>query len=271
MVSGDCRAQLDRVVSRAVVNRAQLRIEVCAAAQELCRGAGACRTTLRRLATTLGPALHRRVATGLVRPRGGRCCTQNFSTAPWRRASAQHRAVGASVSTVPLLTIFSKEEVPSVVLRVTWMARAGWMLEQPLFWGAVATALASRSRARDRQAALRGSVGYLIAAFIANIVIKPLVHRRRPQGADQGRITPATSSFPSGHTASNSAFVFGVAQELPLLAFPLAAAATAAHWSLFHSQKHHLSDVLAGGAIGLGVAHIMRKSWPPDTRRRTVR
>jgi undecaprenyl-diphosphatase len=107
-------------------------------------------------------------------------------------------------------------------------------------------------------------VCYLAAAVIANIVIKPLTYRRRPQSAGEGRITPVTSSLPSGHTASDSAFVFGVAQELPLLAIPLAAAATTAHWSLIRSDKHHVSDVLAGGAIGLGVAYITRKSWPPD-------
>ena len=149
--------------------------------------------------------------------------------------------------------------------RLTWLARAGWLLEQPLFWGSVATALAVKGGTRGRHAALRGSVCYLVAAFIANIVIKPPVYRRRPQGAGEGRITPVTSSFPSGHTASDSAFVFGVAQELPLLAVSLAAAATTAHWSLIRSEKHRISDVLAGGAIGLGVAYIMRKSWPPDT------
>ncbi|MBV8997113.1 MAG: phosphatase PAP2 family protein [Pseudonocardiales bacterium] len=154
-----------------------------------------------------------------------------------------------------------------MTMLVTELARAGWMLEQPLFWGSVATALAGRGGARGRQAALRGSVCYLVAAFIANIVIKPLVDRRRPQGAGEDRIAPVTSSFPSGHTASNSAFVFGVAQELPLLAVALSTAATTAHWSLIHSEKHHVSDVLAGGAIGLGVARIVRKAWPPDTRR----
>jgi membrane-associated phospholipid phosphatase len=155
-----------------------------------------------------------------------------------------------------------------VTTQVTWLARTGWMLEQPLLWGTVATALSRRGGTRGRQAALRGSMCYLIAAFIANIVIKPLVDRRRPQGAGEGRITPVTSSFPSGHTASNSAFVFAVAQELPLLTVPLAAAATAAHWSLIHSAKHHVSDVLAGSAIGLSVARIMRKSWPPGTPRK---
>ncbi|MCA1706922.1 MAG: phosphatase PAP2 family protein [Actinobacteria bacterium] len=73
-------------------------------------------------------------------------------------------------------------------------------------------------------------------------------------------MTPYTSSFPSGHTASDSAFVFSVAKELPRLAVPLAVAATASHWSLIRSEKHHVSD----GVIGLGVAYIVWKAWPPQ-------
>jgi len=146
----------------------------------------------------------------------------------------------------------------------TQLARVGRILEQPLFWGAVATALTVKGGTRGQQAALRGSVYYLVAAFVANLVIKPLVRRRRPQGAGEGRISPVTSSCPSGHTASDSGFVFGVAQELPLLAIPLAGAATAASGSLIRSGKHHVSDVFAGGVIGLGVAYVVWKSWPPE-------
>lgn len=145
---------------------------------------------------------------------------------------------------------------------LTPLARVARIVEQPPFWGGVATALAVKGGTRGRQAALRGSACYVGAALVANIIIKPLFRRRRPQGASEGRVGPYTSSFPSGHTASDSAFVFGVAQESPLLAIPLAGAATAAHWSLIRSGKHHVSDVLAGGAIGLGVAYIMGKSWP---------
>ena len=147
----------------------------------------------------------------------------------------------------------------------TVLGRVARIVEQPPFWGGVATALAVKGGTRGRQVAMRGSVCYVVAAFIANIVIKPLVYRRQPQGAGEGRITPYTSSFPSGHTASDSAFVFSVAQELLLLALPLATAATASHWSLIRSEKHHVSDVLAGGAIGLGVAYIVWKAWPPGT------
>jgi membrane-associated phospholipid phosphatase len=158
------------------------------------------------------------------------------------------------------------QNVATVLTRLAGVARiAERIAEQPLFWGGVATALAVKGGTRGQQAALRGSVCYLVAAFIANIVIKPLVYRRRPRGAGEGRITPYTSSFPSGHPASDSAFVFSVAKELPLLAVPLAAAATASHWSLIRSEKHHVSDVLAGGAIGLSVAYLVWKAWPSKT------
>jgi membrane-associated phospholipid phosphatase len=146
-----------------------------------------------------------------------------------------------------------------------WLARAAWIAEQPLIWGGVATALAVKGGTKGQHAALRGGVCYLVAALIANIVIKPLVYRRRPHDAGEGRITPVTSSFPSGHTASNLAFVFGVVQELPLLAIPLAGTATVASGSLIYSGKHHVSDVFAGGAIGLGVAYLVWKSWPTET------
>lgn len=155
-------------------------------------------------------------------------------------------------------------EAQNVATLLTRLARVARIVEQPPFWGGVAAALAIKGGTRGRQVALRGSVCYVVAAFIANIVVKPLVRRRRPHGAGEGRIGPYTSSFPSGHTASDSAFVFSVVQESPLLAIPLAVAATAAHWSLIRSDKHHVSDVLAGGAIGLGVACTVWKSWPPS-------
>jgi hypothetical protein len=162
--------------------------------------------------------------------RGSVCSTHTTQALPPRQFS---------LTDLPNLRSSPHQEAHDVATWLSWPARAGWLLEQPPFWGSVATALAVKGGTSGRHAALRGSVCYLVAAFIANIVIKPIVYRRRPQRAGEGRITPVTSSFPSGHTASDSAFVFGVAQELPLLAIPLAAAATAAHWSLIRSKKHY--------------------------------
>ncbi len=72
-----------------------------------------------------------------------------------------------------------------------------------------------------------------------------------------------TSSFPSGHTATDLAFSLGVAQEIPLLLIPLTAATTAAHWSMIRSRGHFPTDVLAGGLVGIGVALAAQKLWPP--------
>jgi hypothetical protein len=65
-----------------------------------------------------------------------------------------------------------------VATLLTRLARVARIVEQPPFWGGVATALAVKGGTRGRQAALRGSVCYVVAAFIANVVIKPLVYRR---------------------------------------------------------------------------------------------
>jgi hypothetical protein len=137
--------------------------------------------------------------------RGSVCSTHTTQALPPRQFS---------LTDLPNLRSSPHQEAHDVATWLSWPARAGWLLEQPPFWGSVATALAVKGGTSGRHAALRGSVCYLVAAFIANIVIKPIVYRRRPQRAGEGRITPVTSSFPSGHTASDSAFVFGVAQGI---------------------------------------------------------
>jgi membrane-associated phospholipid phosphatase len=111
-------------------------------------------------------------------------------------------------------------------------------------------------------AALRGSVGYATAAVVAN-AIKPFVKRPRPPQAGKGKIGPLTSSFPSGHTATDLAFVFSAAQELPALFVPLAAGTVSGHWSIVRARSHYISDVLVGGVVGIAVALAMRKVWLP--------
>lgn len=111
-------------------------------------------------------------------------------------------------------------------------------------------------------AALRASAYYGTAAAITNFIIKPLIARRRPSGAGEGKLGPITTSFPSGHAAADLAFTFGAAEEFPALFFPLATATLPAHWSLVRSNGHHPSDVLLGGAVGVIIAWGMRKLWP---------
>jgi membrane-associated phospholipid phosphatase len=146
----------------------------------------------------------------------------------------------------------------------TWFGRFGDIVQQPPVWVGVAGALALAGGPKGRRAAARGSVCYGTAAVVANGVIKPLVRRTRPPGADKGRTGPVTSSFPSGHAATDLAFTLGVSQEMPVLFVPLACASLAAHWSLVRSRGHYPSDVLMGGVLAFAVALALRKVWSPE-------
>jgi membrane-associated phospholipid phosphatase len=145
----------------------------------------------------------------------------------------------------------------------TALDRVGFVTKRPPFWAAAATVMAVGGGQTGQRAALRGSIGYATAAVVTNLFLKPLVHRPRPSQAGEGTIGPVTSSFPSGHTATDLAFVFSAAQELPAVFVPLAAGTATGHWSIVRTGSHYVSDVLAGGAVGIAVAWAMRKVWPP--------
>ncbi len=143
----------------------------------------------------------------------------------------------------------------------TFFGRAGDVIQRPPMWAAIAAGLSATGE-RGRRAALRGSVCYLSAAA-AHLPIKAVVGRRHPPGSARHQLGPVTSSFPSGHAASDLAFVFGAAQELPVAFVPLSACTLAVHWSLVRKRAHYPSDVLAGGALGIAVALTVWKLWPP--------
>ncbi len=143
----------------------------------------------------------------------------------------------------------------------TFIGRLGDVVRRPPAWVAIAAGLCATGE-RGRRAALRGSACYLSAAAV-HLPIKAVVGRRHPPGADRHQLGPFTSSFPSGHAASDLAFVFGAAQELPPVFVPLSACTLAVHWSLVRKRAHYPSDVLAGGALGIAVALALWKVWPP--------
>jgi len=144
----------------------------------------------------------------------------------------------------------------------TWVGRAGDIAKQPPVWAGVAGALALTGP-RGRQAALRGGLGY-VAASLAHLPIKAVVRRGRPPGASRHtKVGPLTSSFPSGHCASELAFSLGAAQELPYLFIPLYAATLVSEWSLVRSRSHYPSDVFAGAGLAIVVSLVMLKLWPP--------
>ncbi len=142
------------------------------------------------------------------------------------------------------------------------VGRFGDHTKRPAVWAGIALALALSGR-RGRNAAVRGGVGY-VAGALMQLPVGIVVHRRRPEGAARlARIGPVTSSFPSGHCASELGFSIGAAQEIPWLFVPLYSATLAAEWALVRCRAHYPSDIFGGAAIAIVVALAMAKAWPP--------
>lgn len=112
-----------------------------------------------------------------------------------------------------------------------------------------------------RRGVARGAAGAALAGVVANFVLKPMFDRKRPVRARRREHPPKTSSFPSGHSAVQLAFMLGVAEADPRLALPLTAMTAISHWSLVRSRSHYLSDVIAGWVIGLAANLLVALTW----------
>ncbi|MCW2572499.1 MAG: hypothetical protein JWO88_2557 [Frankiales bacterium] len=137
-----------------------------------------------------------------------------------------------------------------------------------LLWLGISVLLAAGQR---RRAAVRGLASLAVASSIANLPAKYATRRSRPELVPvplPRRLLnqPTTSSFPSGHSASAAAFTAGVALEQPLIAAPIAVLAAGVAYGRVHTGVHYPGDVLAGIALGVGSALVVRRIWPvrPD-------
>lgn len=119
---------------------------------------------------------------------------------------------------------------------------------------------------RTRRAALRGVGALWATSLLTNAVLKPVTRRRRPAleltpAFRRLRRSPRSTSFPSGHAASAAAFATGVALESPRLGAALAPLAATVAYSRVHVGVHHVSDVVAGAALGTGIALATQRWW----------
>ena len=138
--------------------------------------------------------------------------------------------------------------------------------DHSLLWFTVASVLAAR-RGATRKAATRGVLSIAGASLLANAVLKPLLPRRRPAAAELPAYQtienpPTSSSFPSGHAASAAAFATAVALESPRAGAVVGPLAAAVAYSRVHVGVHWSSDVVAGAALGAGVASLTQRWWP---------
>ena len=128
-------------------------------------------------------------------------------------------------------------------------------------WMASSVVLAASGR-RGRVAAGSGLAAVAVTSAFANLVIKPLGSRRRPdRGAEQVPEArhvgmPGSRSFPSGHAASAAAFSSAVGRVLPVAGVPLHCLAALVAYSRVHTGVHYPGDVVAGALAGTVIADL---------------
>jgi membrane-associated phospholipid phosphatase len=147
-------------------------------------------------------------------------------------------------------------------------------------WIASSVLLAAGGR-RGRLAAGSGLAAIAATSAFANLVVKPLGRRRRPdRGAEEVPLErrvemPRSRSFPSGHAASAVAFASTVGRVLPAVGIPVRCLAALVAYSRVHTGVHYPGDVLAGALIGATMADVTgdrltrylerRGGWPYAT------
>ncbi len=134
-------------------------------------------------------------------------------------------------------------------------------------WFAIASGFGLSGNPSLHRGAARGLVSLAAASLVANQIGKRLHPRRRP---DTSAITPrrfrrqpTSSSFPSGHSASAAAFALGVGIENRPAGFLLAGLAGMVGLSRVVTGAHYPSDVIAGFALGAGLAVTGAQIVPP--------
>ncbi|MET9220324.1 bifunctional phosphatase PAP2/diacylglycerol kinase family protein [Streptomyces sp. NPDC088197] len=135
-------------------------------------------------------------------------------------------------------------------------------------WFAVAAGVAATGGRTGRRAAARGLGSLALASLTVNTAGKGAVRRSRPILDTVPVIRrlhrqPITSSFPSGHAASAAAFAAGMAIESPRWGLVIAPLAASVAFSRIYTGVHYPSDVVAGAALGLGAAAVVRALVPP--------
>ncbi len=114
---------------------------------------------------------------------------------------------------------------------------------------------------RIRRAGERISAGLLLAGTLG-VVTKEIVGRHRPDltgGAYRFKPFSGQDSWPSGHTTMAFALAASVGDEIHStpVTIGLYSAATLTGWSRLNDNRHWLSDVLAGAALGITSAKMM--------------
>jgi membrane-associated phospholipid phosphatase len=139
-----------------------------------------------------------------------------------------------------------------------------------------ATILWLTGGSRGRHAATRGLTSVAVTSVVVNLGIKTVARRRRPDRLardiprSQQVPMPASSSFPSGHSAAAFAFATSVASVLPMAGLPLRGLAALVAYSRVHTGVHYPGDVVAGALLGTTLAQATTYALDRRDRRSVV-
>lgn len=132
-----------------------------------------------------------------------------------------------------------------------------------LIWLSAAGALTIAGGRRGRRAALAGVAAIGVTSAVVNQGIKRLYPRARPDRAgeevplERHVRMPASTSFPSGHSASGFAFATAVGAYLPVLGAPLRFTAAAVAYSRVHTGVHYPGDAVIGSLVGASIGGLV--------------
>jgi membrane-associated phospholipid phosphatase len=168
----------------------------------------------------------------------------------WERLNQAEATVIRSSAVLPA------DKPHPLVTVVTTISRGGGL------WWLLCGVLALRS-GQSRRIALRAATAVGTTLLVAHGLKAVLPRRRRPDPqplpAPQALPErPRSSAFPSAHSATAAAFVTAVTLEdarLGLAAAPLAALAA---YGRIRTRVHWPTDLLAGAALGAGLAAVTR-------------
>jgi membrane-associated phospholipid phosphatase len=176
---------------------------------------------------------------------------RDYAAASLHQLAAVDRAVYAAIASTPTPAL----DEP--------MRRLSTAANYSRIWLGMAAVLATAGGQPGRRAAARGVVAIGVTSALVNLGVKSLWDRERPDRSSTrvpiGRQVrmPASTSFPSGHSASGFAFATAVGHELPFLAVPLRCVAAAVAYSRVHTGVHYPADAIVGSVVGARTGHLV--------------
>jgi membrane-associated phospholipid phosphatase len=177
-----------------------------------------------------------------------------------RQLGAVDRATYEAIATTP---------TPALDQPLRRLSRAA---DKSKLWLAIAAGLAIGGGSAGRRAALRGTLAIGATSALVNLGVKPVSFRTRPD-RDQAGVPgqrqvkmPASTSFPSGHSASAFAFATAISRDRPWAALGCGFLAAAVAYSRVHTGVHYPGDTVVGSLIGastgLAVAGLLDHGSP---------